>query len=257
MRARVLQTPRSRRTCSGAAPSATDETSGAGVRLPRSPVRSLCAPGDSHVCGGGSVSLMTSIMRRECGGGRLQAPRHLLEDLCSTNDARYAIESGRDFGSPPFSLDFGKSKRAGILVRIPRPAAVLITSWLPRRVSARPRRRKTSSRLGAPAAPFAATPRPARATRCSLSWGACREAFSRVQCAWLSCGGCCCQCRRWPTKKATSASSTLGCPRTRPDRTFIRGCATETPSLMSPSRVSVPSASGPPIPPRLSCAART
>lgn len=161
MRARVLQTPRSRRTCSGAAPSATDETSGAGVRLPRSPVRSRCAPCDSHVCGGGSASLMTSIMRRECGGGRLQAPRHLLEDLCSTNDARYAIESGRDFGSPPFSLDFGQSKHAGILVRIPRPAALLSTSWLLRRVFARPRRRKTSSRLGAPAAPFAATQRPA------------------------------------------------------------------------------------------------
>jgi hypothetical protein len=187
----------------------------------------------------------------------LQAPRHLLEDLCSTNDARYAIESGRDFGSPPFSLDFGQSKHAGILVRIPRLAALLSTSWLLRRVSARPQRRKTSSRLGAPAAPFAATPRPARTNRSSLSWGACRETFSRVQCAWLLCGGCCCQCRRWPTKKATSASSTPACPSTRTDRTFIRGCATETLSLMSPSLVSVPSASGPRIPPRLSCAART
>lgn len=89
---------------------------------------------------------MTSIMRRECGGRRLQAPRHLLEDLCSTNDARYAIDSGRDFGSPPFSLDFAQSKHAGILVLSPQPAALPSTSMVPRRVSARPRRRKASSR---------------------------------------------------------------------------------------------------------------
>jgi len=99
--------------------------------------------------------------------------------------------------------------------------------------------------------------RPALANCGSLSWGACWDAFSHVQCAWLLCGGCCCHCRRWPTKKATSASSTPGCPSKRTDHTFFRGCATETPSLMSPSLVSAPSASGPRIPSRLSCAART
>ena len=56
-------------------------------------------------------------MRRECGGHRLQAPRQLLQDLHSAHYNTYAIESGRDFGSPPFSLDFAQSKMAGILVR--------------------------------------------------------------------------------------------------------------------------------------------
>ena len=67
----------------------------------------------------GSYSLTRAVMARECGGHRLQAPRHLLQDLHATADKTYAIESGRDFGSPPFSLDFAQARHAGILVRGP------------------------------------------------------------------------------------------------------------------------------------------
>ena len=71
------------------------------------------------VCGC-RYSMTTAIMRRECGGSRMQAPRHLLQDLHSTKAQTYAIEheAGRDYGTPPFSLDFAKAKHAGILVRV-------------------------------------------------------------------------------------------------------------------------------------------
>jgi hypothetical protein len=61
---------------------------------------------------------MSAMMRRECGGHRLQAPRHLLQDLYSTSDRTYAIDTpGRDLGSPPFSLDFAQSRLSGTLVK--------------------------------------------------------------------------------------------------------------------------------------------
>ena len=60
----------------------------------------------------------------------MQAPRHLLQDLHSTKAQTYAIEheAGRDYGTPPFSLDFAKAKHAGILVRVFQrlPVALLL-----------------------------------------------------------------------------------------------------------------------------------
>eukprot|EP00960_Hanusia_phi_P077746 768737-Hanusia_phi.AAC.6 len=60
-------------------------------------------------------SLAYSVRNRECGGPRICTPRSILEGLCSDDSSTYQIY-GNDEGSPPFSLKFGRSKRAACLV---------------------------------------------------------------------------------------------------------------------------------------------
>ena len=197
-------------------------------------------------------------MRRECVGHRLQAPRHLLQDLNSPSEHTHAIESSSDTGSPPFSLEFGQSRYAGKVVRPPPLVRLLLvprrrllpphTRWL---VRASAGRRKRARPL-AVACCFAS-----RAMRhvllrhhvgmsaCHRGWPSCMAVRHALlsHCFWTRCpdtmilpgAPLLLSVSRWcQTKRDTFISSTQTSRKGRTGPIGIHGCVTEMPFSTSP-----------------------
>ena len=197
-------------------------------------------------------------MRRECVGHRLQAPRHLLQDLNSPSEHTHAIESSSDTGSPPFSLEFGQSRYAGKVVRPPPLVRLLL---VPRRRLLPPHTRwlvRASAGWRERARPLAvACGYASRALRhvllrhhvgmsaCHRGWPSCMAVRHALlsHCFWRRCpdtmiltgAPLLLSVSRWcQTKRDTFISSTQTSRKGRTGPIGIHGCVTEMPFSTSP-----------------------
>ena len=193
-------------------------------------------------------------MRRECVGHRLQAPRHLLQDLNSPSEHTHAIESSSDTGSPPFSLEFGQSRYAGKVVRPSPPCAASASaqaSLIAATHAMSPGRRERARPL-AGACGYAS-----RAMRhvllrhhvgmsaCHRGWPSCMAVRHALlsHCFWRRCpdtmiltgAPLLLSVSRWcQTKRDTFISSTQTSRKGRTGPIGIHGCVTEMPFSTSP-----------------------